>query len=120
MWTEYSIDLAKRWDDFWIAGGVGGDELGGAEERGKQKEQEKKKKEALFAFHIVIIIPKSLGNNQGFLSEVIKFFVLASTYSPLTSTIGTTVLNFRVRNEIGCDHCVKTPTQKIQFLLNSR
>ena len=45
----------------------------------------------------------------------IESILLAATYSPLTSTIGTTKLNFRVRNENGCDLGVKPPTQKIQF-----
>jgi hypothetical protein len=30
--------------------------------------------------------------------------VLAATYSPLASTIGTTGLNFRVRNELKCEY----------------
>ena len=41
--------------------------------------------------------------------------MLAASYSPLASTIATTVLNFRVRNGIGCDHCVKPPTQNFRF-----
>ena len=44
--------------------------------------------------------------------------MLAASYSPLASTIATTELNFRVRNENGCDPGVKPPTQKIQLLVS--
>ncbi len=37
------------------------------------------------------------------------------TYSPLTSTIGSSGLNFRVRNENGCDPTDKPPEQKTQY-----
>ena len=43
----------------------------------------------------------------------IKCSVLAPTYSPLSSTISTTRLNFRVRNENGCDPRVEAPKQTI-------
>jgi hypothetical protein len=43
----------------------------------------------------------------------IKGSVLATSYSPFSSTIATIVLNFRVRNEIGCTHDVKSPTQSL-------
>lgn len=40
--------------------------------------------------------------------------VLAPTYSPLASTIGSRGLNFRVRKENGCDPSDKAPTQNVQ------
>ena len=46
---------------------------------------------------------------------LIEYFVLATSYSPFSSTIASTELNFRVRNENGCDLCDKSPKQKIQF-----
>ena len=52
------------------------------------------------------------GHNFGQLPiQYIKHSVLAASYSPVASTIATTVLNGRVRNEIGCDHRVKPPKQ---------
>ena len=48
--------------------------------------------------------------------EKIQYIVLAPAYSPLSSTIGTTRLNFRVRNENGCDPRVEAPKQNIQFI----
>ena len=50
-----------------------------------------------------------------FTKQKVENSVLAATYSPLASTIGTTGLNFRVRNENGCDPSVKPPTQKTQL-----
>jgi hypothetical protein len=41
----------------------------------------------------------------------IKNFVLAPTYSCLTTTIGAGELNCRVRNENGCDLSAKAPEQ---------
>ncbi len=40
--------------------------------------------------------------------------MLALTYSPLSSTIGAGGLNFRVRNENGCDPAAKAPAQRAQ------
>lgn len=40
--------------------------------------------------------------------------MLAPTYSPLASTIGSRGLNCRVRKENGCDPSDKAPTQNIQ------
>jgi hypothetical protein len=42
--------------------------------------------------------------------------MLATSYSPLTSTIATTALNFCVRNENRCFHSVKSPAYNIHFL----
>lgn len=48
----------------------------------------------------------------------IKRFELATTYSPSPeqSTIGTTELNFRVRNENGCTPLAESPTYKTHQL----
>ena len=37
---------------------------------------------------------------------------------PIKSIIGTMRLNFRVRNENGCDPHVESPTQNIQLITN--
>ena len=42
--------------------------------------------------------------------------VLAATYFPLASIIGTTELNFRVRNENGCDLRVEPPKPNFQSM----
>ena len=47
-----------------------------------------------------------LENSVNFL---IKNLVLATSYSPLASTIASTELNCRVRNENGCDLCDESP-----------
>ena len=52
---------------------------------------------------------KNVGMNPTFFVDI-KYFMLAASYSPLASTIATTVLDFRVRNGIGYTHCVKPPT----------
>ncbi len=44
-----------------------------------------------------------------------KHSVLAPTYSPLASTIGSRGLNCRVRKENGCDPSDKAPTQNAQM-----
>jgi hypothetical protein len=44
----------------------------------------------------------------------IKDFVLAATYSRLSTTIGAEGLNCRVRNENGCTPFAKPPTQNLQ------
>ncbi len=45
----------------------------------------------------------------------LKCLVLATSYFPFYSIIATTVLNCRIRNENGCDHCVESPEPNIQF-----
>ena len=44
-----------------------------------------------------------------------KHFVLATAYFPPKSIIGSTRLNFSVRNGKRCDPCDKSPTQKVQI-----
>jgi len=46
--------------------------------------------------------------------------VLAPTYSPLASTIGSGGLNCRVRNENGCTPSDEAPTQRAQISLCAR
>lgn len=53
----------------------------------------------------------------GSLLEIFKYLILAISYSPLASTIATTMLNFRVRNENGCFHSVKSPELNIRRTL---
>ena len=48
---------------------------------------------------------------------VIERTVLAPTYSPLASTIGSGGLNCRVRNEDGCTPADEAPTQYVQSFL---
>ena len=48
---------------------------------------------------------------------MLKLFVLAPTYSRLATTLGSGGLNFRVRNENGCDPSDKAPEQN--FLTHS-
>ncbi len=50
---------------------------------------------------------------------VIENLVLAPSYSPFSSTIATTRLNCRVRNENGCDPRVKAPKPNFQFSMYS-
>ena len=47
----------------------------------------------------------------------IQHFVLAPTYFPRESIIGTTGLNFGVRNENRCDPCVEAPKQNVGFYI---
>jgi hypothetical protein len=54
---------------------------------------------------------------KGFFS--FKHFVLATAYFPPKSIIGSTRLNFSVRNGKRCDPCDKSPTQKVQIYLCS-
>ena len=53
-----------------------------------------------------------------FCINLIKYYMLAVTYFSLASIIGTMVLNFCVRNENRCDHHVKPPTYKTQYISN--
>ena len=64
---------------------------------------------------------KTLDNLKGGFDFYINNYCLIWTLcagdcllSPIKSIIGTTALNFRVRNEIGCDHGVKSPTHSAQ------
>ena len=54
---------------------------------------------------------------KGFFS--FKHFVLATAYFPPKSIIGSTRLNFSVRNGKRCDPCDKSPTQKVQIFFVS-
>ncbi len=56
---------------------------------------------------------------MSFLYAKIQHLVLALSYSPLASTIASTELNCRVRNENGCDLCDKAPKLKVGFCPNS-
>src|SRR3989344_5362674 len=50
----------------------------------------------------------------GALASVVENCVLAASYSPLSSTIASTGLNCRVRNENGCDPSDKPPERNFQ------
>ena len=51
------------------------------------------------------------------MTQKIKHFVLAPTYFPRESIIGTTKLNFCVRNENRCDLGVEAPKQSVLFFI---
>ena len=53
----------------------------------------------------------------GVLMELLKCFVLAATYfRPRGTIIGSTGLNFSVRNGKRCDPCDKPPRRSIQIM----